>query len=189
MEYNLNSTICRRLLIVYLLSILTKPNIPTLVKITGWSRRTIQEILNKGLQGHGVTVFFLQAGFKNNDGLYRVKSWGSIDKTWVFNNLTHILYVLQLPLDIVRSNEDNFQMNQEKLEILIKYKKREDYGESGLIMDMVENDNISELVKSGYLGRHTRPDSSTDSVGDCVVGHFLTNKGYQVVKEIKILST
>lgn len=92
----LNPTICRRLLIAYLIEQLPRPNNPALEEATGWPRRTIQDVIAKGLPGHGTQVEFLQEGVRNNDGYYALKDWGSIDGSWVRANLDAIARVLEL---------------------------------------------------------------------------------------------
>lgn len=92
----LNPTICRRLLTTYLIEQLPKPNNPALEEATGWPRRTVQDIIAKGLPGHGTKVSFVQEGVRNNDGYYRLESWGSIDRTWVHRNLSAICETLEL---------------------------------------------------------------------------------------------
>ncbi|WP_043319496.1 helix-turn-helix domain-containing protein [Microbulbifer sp. HZ11] len=92
----LNPTICRRLLVAYLIERLPRPNNPALEDITGWPRRTIQDVIAKGLPGHGTLVEFVQQGVRNNDGYYELKDWGSIDRHWVRGNLVAIAEVLAL---------------------------------------------------------------------------------------------
>ncbi|WP_105102224.1 helix-turn-helix domain-containing protein [Microbulbifer pacificus] len=95
-DSELNPTICRRLLIAYLIEQLPRPNNPALEEITGWPRRTIQDVIAKGLPGHGTLVEFVQQGVRNNDGFYELKAWGSIDGRWVRANLDAIAQVLEL---------------------------------------------------------------------------------------------
>ena len=92
----LNPTICRRLLVAYLIERLSRPNNPALEEVTGWPRRTIQDVIAKGLPGHGTVVEFVQQGVRNNDGYYELKDWGSIDRNWVCDNLAAIAEVLEL---------------------------------------------------------------------------------------------
>ena len=92
----LNPTICRRLLVAYLIERLPRPNNPALEEVTGWPRRTIQDVIAKGLPGHGTLVEFVQQGVRNNDGYYELKDWGSIDCHWVRGNLAAIAEVLEL---------------------------------------------------------------------------------------------
>ncbi|MCK7596445.1 winged helix-turn-helix domain-containing protein [Microbulbifer sp. CAU 1566] len=92
----LNPTICRRLLITYLIEQLPRPNNPALEEVTGWPRRTVQDVIAKGLPGHGTRVEFVQQGVRNNDGYYELKDWGSIDGSWVRAHLEEIAAVLEL---------------------------------------------------------------------------------------------
>ncbi|WP_066962137.1 helix-turn-helix domain-containing protein [Microbulbifer sp. Q7] len=95
-EVDLNPTICRRLLITYLIERLSRPNNPALEEATGWPRRTIQDVIAKGLPGHGTRVEFVQQGVRNNDGYYALKDWGSIDRNWVCAHLADIVRVLDV---------------------------------------------------------------------------------------------
>lgn len=92
----LNPTICRRLLVTYLIEQLPKPNNPALEEVTGWPRRTVQDIIAKGLPGHGTRVVFVQEGVRNNDGYYALEDWGSIDREWVHRHLSGICQALEL---------------------------------------------------------------------------------------------
>ncbi|WP_237057258.1 winged helix-turn-helix domain-containing protein [Microbulbifer sediminum] len=98
-ELKLNPTICRRLLIAYLIESLEKPNNPALEAATGWPRRTVQDIIAKGLPGHGTRVEFVQEGVRNNDGHYLLHDWGSIDREWVQRHLSQICATLGVSLD------------------------------------------------------------------------------------------
>ncbi|WP_428820076.1 helix-turn-helix domain-containing protein [Microbulbifer sp. MCCC 1A16149] len=102
---DLNPTICRRLLIAYLIARLPRPNNPALEEITGWPRRTIQDVIAKGLPGHGTQVEFVQQGVRNNDGYYALQDWGSIDKGWVCQHLADIARVLELAPEQIPSPE------------------------------------------------------------------------------------
>ncbi|MEH6628578.1 MAG: helix-turn-helix domain-containing protein [Motiliproteus sp.] len=85
----LNPTFCRRLLITHLIATDSRPSVPQLMTLTGWPRRTIQDII-KALPGMGVALHFQQDGKRNNDGYYVVQSWGGIDKHWVNLELSTI---------------------------------------------------------------------------------------------------
>ncbi|SHF85647.1 hypothetical protein SAMN04487965_2773 [Microbulbifer donghaiensis] len=95
----LNPTICRRMLIAHLIEQLPKPNNPALEEATGWPRRTVQDIIAKGLPGHGTQVDFIQQGVRNNDGYYELRDWGSFDRDWVREHLPVICKVLNVALD------------------------------------------------------------------------------------------
>ncbi|MFC6633325.1 helix-turn-helix domain-containing protein [Microbulbifer taiwanensis] len=97
LQQQLNPTICRRMLIAHLIERLPKPNNPALEEATGWPRRTVQDIIAKGLPGHGTRVEFVQEGVRNNDGYYELRDWGSFDRHWVEKHLREIRAVLQLP--------------------------------------------------------------------------------------------
>ena len=102
----LNPTICRRLLVAYLIEQLPKPNNPALEAATGWPRRTVQDVIAKGLPGHGTRVVFVQEGVRNNDGFYRLESWGAIDPVWVRAHLQEICGVLGVAPDGVPAPQD-----------------------------------------------------------------------------------
>ena len=85
----LNATFCRRLIILDLIDKDPRPSVPQLIAVTGWPRRTIQDIL-KALPGIGVDIHFHQDGKRNNDGYYIVDSWGAIDRKWVTDNRVEI---------------------------------------------------------------------------------------------------
>ncbi len=93
----LNPTICRRMLTLHLIDSLEKPDTPALEAETGWPRRTLQDIIAKGLPGHGCEVDFVQQGVRNNDGYHRVLDWGSFDKNWVVRHLKDIQQLLNVP--------------------------------------------------------------------------------------------
>lgn len=92
----LNPTICRRMLTLHLIDSLEKPDTPSLENETGWPRRTLQDIIAKGLPGHGCVVQFEQQGVRNNDGYHRVIDWGSFDKSWVARHLQEIKQILNI---------------------------------------------------------------------------------------------
>lgn len=94
----LNPTICRRMLVAHLIETLPRANNPALEAATGWPRRTLQDIIAKGLPGHGVQVEFVQQGVRNNDGYYLLKDWGSFDAHWVREHLREIHATLDLTL-------------------------------------------------------------------------------------------
>ncbi|SEA10673.1 helix-turn-helix domain-containing protein [Microbulbifer marinus] len=99
LENQLNPTICRRMLIAHLIEQLPKPNNPALEEVTGWPRRTVQDIIAKGLPGHGTQVEFIQQGVRNNDGYYELRDWGSFDRDWVHKHLSVICKVLGVSLE------------------------------------------------------------------------------------------
>lgn len=80
MEFN--PVFARRLYLCWLLTQLDKPNVPHLMQVTGWPRRTLQDVL-KALPGMGVTLSFVQNGVRNNDGYYRLSDWGPLNERWI----------------------------------------------------------------------------------------------------------
>ena len=82
MSLLINSVFARRLYLCWLLNNEQKPNVPKLMEITGWPRRTLQDVL-KALPGMGVELEFIQQGVRNNDGSYQLSSWGPLDPQWI----------------------------------------------------------------------------------------------------------
>ncbi|WP_207061083.1 helix-turn-helix domain-containing protein [Motiliproteus sp. SC1-56] len=78
----LNPTFCRRLLTAYLIATEDRPSVPSLMRLTGWPRRTLQDII-KALPGMGIELHFQQDGVRNNDGYYRIEQWGPINLQWI----------------------------------------------------------------------------------------------------------
>ena len=78
----LNPVFARRLYLALLVHNLERPNVPRLVELTGWPRRTIQDVL-KALPGIGIELMFVQDGRRHNDGYYRLSDWGPYDPDWV----------------------------------------------------------------------------------------------------------
>lgn len=70
-------------------------NLRTLQEKTGMPRRTLQDSL-KDLEDIGISCIFEQSdGERNNCGLYRVKDWGPIRRSWVRSNLSLLKEELQ----------------------------------------------------------------------------------------------
>lgn len=90
----LNPVFARRLYLCWLISSTDALNVPRLMELTGWPRRTSQDIL-KALPGLGVTLTFVQDGVRNNDGYYRLDSWGPLNKKWIQENHSFILAAIQ----------------------------------------------------------------------------------------------
>jgi hypothetical protein len=86
----LNSVFARRLYVCWLLKNEQRPNVPKLMVLTGWPRRTLQDVL-KALPGMGVELEFIQQGVRNNDGYYQLIDWGPLDAKWIDLNREQIL--------------------------------------------------------------------------------------------------
>lgn len=78
----LNPVFARRLYLALLVEQLDRPNVPKLIEITGWPRRTIQDVL-KALPGFGIELAFIQDGKRHNDGYYQLSDWGPFDVHWL----------------------------------------------------------------------------------------------------------
>ena len=78
----LNPVFARRLLLACWLDELERPNVPALMKVSGWHRRTIQDML-KSMAGLGFELRFIQDGSRFNDGYYQLVDWGPVNKQWV----------------------------------------------------------------------------------------------------------
>ena len=85
-----NPVFARRLYLCWLISHLEKPNVPHLMQVTGWPRRTLQDVI-KALPGMGVELDFVKEGVRNNDGYYRLKSWGPLNDKWIADHAQQLL--------------------------------------------------------------------------------------------------
>lgn len=94
MSLMLNSVLARRLYLCWLLDTEQKPNVPKLMEITGWPRRTLQDVL-KALPGMGVELEFVQQGVRNNDGYYQLSGWGPLDAKWIERHREQLLNAIE----------------------------------------------------------------------------------------------
>ena len=94
MSLMLNSVFARRLYLCWLLDNEPKPNVPKLMEITGWPRRTLQDVL-KALPGMGVELEFIQQGVRNNDGYYQLSGWGPLDAKWIERHRQQLLNAIE----------------------------------------------------------------------------------------------
>ncbi|AVF35488.1 winged helix-turn-helix domain-containing protein [Rahnella sikkimica] len=94
MSLNLNSVFARRLYLCWLLDNEQKPNVPKLMEMTGWPRRTLQDVL-KALPGMGVELEFVQQGIRNNDGYYQISGWGPLDPQWIGRHREQLLDAIE----------------------------------------------------------------------------------------------
>ncbi|ADW74844.1 Uncharacterized conserved protein UCP037266 [Rahnella aceris] len=94
MSLMLNSVFARRLYLCWLLDSEQKPNVPKLMEITGWPRRTLQDVL-KALPGMGVELEFVQQGVRNNDGYYQLSGWGPLDAKWIERHREQLLNAIE----------------------------------------------------------------------------------------------
>ncbi len=95
---NLNPTFVRRLIVAHLIHSQPHPCVPELMRLTGWPRRTLQDIL-KALPGLGLELEFVQDGIRNNAGYYQLNSWGAIDPQWVEQHRFELYRLLDLAPD------------------------------------------------------------------------------------------
>ena len=95
---SLNPTFARRLIVAQLIHSQPRPNLPELIRLTGWPRRTLQDIL-KALPGLGLEIAFVQDGKRNNDGYYKLDSWGPFDPQWIGLHRRQLFALLDLNLD------------------------------------------------------------------------------------------
>ncbi|CAH0534171.1 hypothetical protein VST7929_02079 [Vibrio stylophorae] len=86
---DMNPIFARRLYLAWLVDQLERPNVPMLMKHTGWPRRTIQDVL-KALAGIGIELSFVQDGVRHNDGYYQVCDWGPVNRLWVIDQQAQI---------------------------------------------------------------------------------------------------
>lgn len=94
MSLTLNSVFARRLYLCWLLDNEQKPNVPKLMEITGWPRRTLQDVL-KALPGMGIGLEFVQQGVRNNDGYYQISGWGPLDPQWIARHRGQLLDAIE----------------------------------------------------------------------------------------------
>lgn len=86
----LNSVFARRLYLCWLIENNERPNVPKLMALSGWPRRTLQDVL-KALPGMGIELNFVQQGVRNNDGYYQIDRWGPVDRQWIAEHLQQII--------------------------------------------------------------------------------------------------
>ncbi|MBM7036477.1 hypothetical protein ST37_11235 [Vibrio sp. qd031] len=91
----LSPVFARRLYLAMLVETIEKPNVPKLIELTGWPRRTIQDVL-KALPGIGIKVAFVQDGRRHNDGYYQLSDWGPVEKDWVYSHENDIRTTLKV---------------------------------------------------------------------------------------------
>ncbi|AVX37277.1 MULTISPECIES: helix-turn-helix domain-containing protein [Yersinia] len=90
----LNPVFARRLYLCWLISSHDSMNVPRLMELTGWPRRTLQDVL-KALPSLGITLTFVQDGIRNNAGYYQLESWGPLNKKWINDHHDFILAAIQ----------------------------------------------------------------------------------------------
>lgn len=90
----LNSVFARRLYLCWLIQDNERPNVPKLMTLTGWPRRTLQDVL-KALPGMGVELRFVQEGVRNNDGYYQLVHWGPLDVKWVAEHRAELITAIE----------------------------------------------------------------------------------------------
>ena len=83
------SSFYRRIYVAYLIDDGVN-SVPAIIAATGMPRRTVQDTIT-ALKELSIDCEFI--GGKKN-GSYQINDWGAISKTWVKNNLKHVLYVL-----------------------------------------------------------------------------------------------
>lgn len=89
----LSPVFARRLYLALLIERLERPNVPKLIRETGWPRRTIQDAI-KALPGIGIQLHFVQDGRRHNDGYYQLNDWGPFNRQWVCSKQSDIEVVL-----------------------------------------------------------------------------------------------
>ncbi|ACY83955.1 winged helix-turn-helix domain-containing protein [Edwardsiella piscicida] len=89
----INPVFARRLYLCWLLTHEEKPNVPRLMQLTGWPRRTLQDVL-KALPGLGVTLRFVEQGVRHNDGYYTLTDWGPLDAGWIAQHVDGLVACL-----------------------------------------------------------------------------------------------
>lgn len=75
-------------------------NLTGLQKITGMPRRTLQDCI-KGLEDIGLACEFIQQqSARNNQGEYRITSWGPISSKWVNAQIEDLSRSLDVKLEL-----------------------------------------------------------------------------------------
>lgn len=73
-------------------------NVPSLAKLTGMPRRTIQDSL-KVMGDIGIDIAFEQDhGQRYNTGYYQIRDWGPIQAEWVRTKFNQLAEALKLPV-------------------------------------------------------------------------------------------
>lgn len=73
-------------------------NLTGLQKVTGMPRRTLQDCI-KDLDDIGIICkFYQQDDARNNQGEYRIESWGPINSGWVSSEIDAIAQSLDIEL-------------------------------------------------------------------------------------------
>lgn len=84
------SSFYRRLYVAWLIDSGQATSVPALMAATGMPRRTAQDTL-AALDELDIHCVFEQAdGARNNNGHYRIASWGPIDPLWVRAHLDQL---------------------------------------------------------------------------------------------------
>ena len=97
-EKTLNPTFARRLIVAQLIDSHPNACVPELMRLTGWPRRTLQDII-KALPELGLELEFVQNGIRNNAGHYQLNDWGPIDSQWVERRRLDLYQQFDLTLD------------------------------------------------------------------------------------------
>ena len=87
----------RRLYVAYLIDSGLASSIAALTDVTGMPRRTAQDTVAALAELDIICEFEQAQGERNHIGRYRIRDWGSIDRTWVERNLPGIKDVLRYP--------------------------------------------------------------------------------------------
>ncbi len=91
------SSFYRRLYVAWLIDSGTASSVPALMAATGMPRRTAQDTL-AALAELDIDCQFEQAdGERHNEGRYRIRDWGAIDRAWVERHLERLQQALGYP--------------------------------------------------------------------------------------------
>lgn len=74
----------RRMYIAYLIDTMQNNQVPDLMSITGFSRRTLQSVI-EGLSDYCITCEYIKT-----ENRYVIKDWASIQRQWVFEHIKEI---------------------------------------------------------------------------------------------------
>ncbi len=76
----------RRVYVAYLIDTVKNNQVPDLMVITGFSRRTLQSVIE------GLSDYCIDCEYVKTENRYVIKDWASVQKKWV---VEHIEYIKQ----------------------------------------------------------------------------------------------
>ena len=74
----------RRMYVAYLIDTAKNNQVPDLMVITGFSRRTLQSVIE------GLSDYCIDCEYIKNENRYVIKDWACVQRKWVFENIEDI---------------------------------------------------------------------------------------------------